>query len=91
MEIELKRPTKKLEPVPYTTAHIMEKTGDWSVFKPLVKKELCRKCMICLDFCPDGAIYETEGLIGIDYDYCKGCGICTNECPYKAIEMAEEH
>jgi len=46
--------------------------------------------MICVEFCPDGAIYEVEDSVEIDYDYCKGCGICANECPYKAVKMVEE-
>lgn len=86
----LNHSVRELEPIPYTTTRIIEKTGDWRVFKPLVKNELCKKCMICFNFCPDGAIYEAEDYIIIDYDYCKGCGICANECPHEAIEMVEE-
>jgi len=56
-----------------------------------VKRELCNKCKICIEFCPDGVIYESVGSVEIDYDYCKGCGICAEECTPKAIEMVEEH
>ena len=86
----MKHSVRELEPVPYTTTRIIEKTGSWRVFKPIVNRELCKKCMICVEFCPDGAIYEVEDSVEIDYDYCKGCGICANECPYKAVKMVEE-
>lgn len=82
---------RKLGHIPYTTSQVVERTGDWRIFKPVIKKELCKKCLICLDFCPDVAINETETSVEINYDYCKGCGICANECPFKAIEMVDEH
>jgi len=86
----MRHTVSELDPVPYTTTRIIDKTGDWRTFKPIVKREFCKKCEICVDFCPDGVIYEGEDSIEIDYDFCKGCGICANECPLNAIEMVEE-
>ncbi|MFQ5821007.1 MAG: 4Fe-4S binding protein [Candidatus Heimdallarchaeota archaeon] len=86
----MKRTVSELDPVPYTTTQIIEKTGDWRTLKPNVKRELCTICKICIDFCPDGVIFENEDSVKIDYNYCKGCGICATECPSKAIEMLEE-
>lgn len=65
------------------------KTGSWRSFKPLVDKVKCRKCGICVRFCPEGCIDMGKEL-EIDYDYCKGCGICAHECPFKAIVMELE-
>ena len=66
-------------------------TGDWRTFIPVVDDEKCVKCYICWKFCPEPAIFiRGDGYIGIDYDYCKGCGICANECPTKAITMVKE-
>lgn len=63
------------------------KTGSWRVFKPVVDKEKCNACGLCVTFCPDAVIGED---LDIDLTYCKGCGICANECPKKAILMERE-
>jgi len=67
-------------------------TGDWKTYKPLRDLEKCTRCLLCVLFCPDGAIRwnAEKGDIEFDYDFCKGCGICANECPTKAIEMKLE-
>jgi 2-oxoacid:acceptor oxidoreductase delta subunit (pyruvate/2-ketoisovalerate family) len=64
-------------------------TGDWKTYMPIRDPEKCTRCLLCVIFCPDGAIHwkpEKED-IEFDYNFCKGCGICANECPTKAIEM----
>lgn len=63
------------------------KTGTWRVLKPVRNKELCNKCMICWQFCPDNAINKD---LTVDYDFCKGCGICAQVCPKKSIKMIRE-
>ncbi|MCS7134511.1 MAG: 4Fe-4S binding protein [Candidatus Pacearchaeota archaeon] len=65
------------------------KTGSWRVLRPKVLKEKCGKCLLCLNFCPEGCI-ELNHKISIDYDYCKGCGICASECPRMAVIMEKE-
>ncbi|NJE08099.1 3-methyl-2-oxobutanoate dehydrogenase subunit delta [Thermococcus sp. M39] len=66
-------------------------TGDWRTFIPVVDESKCVKCYICWKFCPEPSIYiKEDGYVAIDYDYCKGCGICANECPTKAITMVRE-
>ena len=87
----MKYSVNDLDPVPYTKTRIIEKTGDWRTLKPIIKKELCEICEICIEFCPDGVIYIEEEAVAIEYDYCKGCGICATECPFNAIEIVEEH
>ena len=64
-------------------------TGDWKTYTPILNVEKCTICLLCLIFCPDGAInWKSEkGNIEIDYNFCKGCGICANECPTNAIDM----
>jgi len=63
------------------------RTGSWRVFVPVVDRERCNGCGICLLFCPDAVIGRD---LSIDLAYCKGCGICANECPKKAIAMIRE-
>jgi pyruvate ferredoxin oxidoreductase delta subunit len=67
-------------------------TGDWKTYKPIRDLEKCTSCLLCVLFCPDGAIHwkPKKGDIEFDYDFCKGCGICANECPVDAIEMTLE-
>lgn len=67
------------------------RTGDWRSERPIMHKERCVKCGSCYIYCPDSAVYLTEGGdFEIDLFYCKGCGICENECPRGAISMVEE-
>jgi len=64
-------------------------TGDWKTYAPVRDLEKCTVCLICVMYCPDGAIRWRQdlGKIEFDYNFCKGCGICAAECPTKAITM----
>jgi len=64
---------------------IMNKTGSWRTFAPLLDEAKCTNCLICWFYCPDGAIKRGEKKVKIDYDYCKGCGICVEVCGPKAL------
>ena len=66
------------------------KTGSWRDTKPIVQHEVCKKCGLCVDVCPDNAVHSESDDYEIDYQYCKGCGICAYECPADAIEMVPE-
>ncbi len=65
------------------------KTGTWRTFRPVKDDKKCVRCLLCLIYCPEGAI-KVNDKVEIDLDFCKGCGICANECPRGAIEMKEE-
>lgn len=66
-------------------------TASWREVRPVMNKEKCIECGICLTFCPVSAILrDGPKNYFISYDYCKGCGICAQECPKKAIDMAKE-
>jgi pyruvate ferredoxin oxidoreductase delta subunit len=69
---------------------VVNRTGPWRIFKPVVNKEKCIGCGRCSLFCPDGVINVKDGKAEVDYDYCKGCGICSKVCPVKAITMERE-
>jgi len=69
----------------------MGKTGSWRVFRPVVDRLKCVKCLRCWVFCPEGVVRrEEDGTVSIDYEYCKGCGICAAECKVKAITLVRE-
>ena len=65
-------------------------TGSWSIFRPVVDKEKCTKCGLCVIYCPEASVEMTDAGITVDYNFCKGCGICANECPVNAITMERE-
>lgn len=78
------------------TFALVNKTGDWRVYTPVVDNSKCISCKICSQYCPDDCIERlvvdkstptSAQRIKIDYDYCKGCGICAHECPKGAIQM----
>lgn len=66
-------------------------TGTWREYRPMLNKEMCKKCMLCWLYCPDGVIMIDEDKYPVfDYEYCKGCGVCAYECRFKAIELVRE-
>lgn len=67
-------------------------TASWRTVRPVMDKEKCIECGICLSVCPVFAIEGTpEKTYYINYDYCKGCSLCSAECPHKAITMVPEN
>lgn len=65
-------------------------TASWRIVKPVMNKEKCVECGMCLAYCPVNSIEFKEDKYIVNYDFCKGCGICSNECPKDAIDMVEE-
>ncbi|MFH1100542.1 MAG: 4Fe-4S binding protein [Methanobacteriota archaeon] len=77
--------------ISYPKKGAMGKTGSWRIFRPILDKAKCVKCLRCWIFCPEGSIKrEKDGAVCIDYEYCKGCGVCSTECAVKAIVMERE-
>lgn len=65
-------------------------TGAWRTNTPVMDREKCRQCLLCVPYCPDSSLPVSGGtLTGIDYEHCKGCGICAEVCPFGAITMKE--
>lgn len=67
-------------------------TAAWRTVRPVMDKEKCIECGICLIYCPVNSIVaDGEKKYKITYDQCKGCGICAVECPKGAIDMVPEN
>ena len=67
------------------------KTGDWRAIKPVLLKEKCKQCLLCVPVCPDSSIpVKDSKREDFDYDHCKGCGICAAVCPFDAIKMEKD-
>ena len=54
----------------------------------VIDESKCKKCGICVDKCPYGAIKQEEGQpASIITASCHGCGTCVAECPSHAISQ----
>lgn len=47
----------------------------------------CIACKICVEVCPQNALFFTEDGNRIDRTRCDGCGVCAHECPAGALEL----
>ena len=53
---------------------------------PVVKKELCSGCGVCMFYCPEEAIsMDSNRTAGIDHNQCSDCGKCQSVCPKNAV------
>lgn len=53
---------------------------------------LCKRCGICVAFCPRECLGQDDmgSIIIIDDTKCTGCRLCEIRCPDMAIEVAEK-
>ncbi|MBN2406610.1 MAG: DUF362 domain-containing protein [Elusimicrobia bacterium] len=58
-----------------------------STTKPIIKKNACTRCGLCMQWCPAGAIYMDEESSVIDQEKCLGCGKCIMACPSSAVRL----
>ncbi len=65
-------------------------TGEWRTNTPIIDKDKCTDCLLCVPYCPDSCIPVANGKRqDFDLHHCKGCGICVKACPMGAISMKE--
>lgn len=50
-----------------------------------VRKDLCLGCGLCLESCPQQAIWLLWGQAEIDQNRCNQCRLCLTVCPQGAI------
>ena len=66
-------------------------TASWRTVRPVMDKEKCIECGLCMAICPVLSILRDENKkYYVSYVQCKGCGLCAKECNKKAIEMQDE-
>ena len=63
-----------------------------------IDRELCKGCLVCIEFCPKQVIAPTVKVNAAGYipvtpanmDNCTGCGVCALVCAEVAIEVYRE-
>ncbi len=56
--------------------------------KPVVDKDLCTACGICVDECPTCALDLGDTAVLARPDDCTECGTCEEVCPNEAITLS---
>ena len=61
-----------------------------SASQPIVDRENCKSCNICVKHCAHDAIHlDGSKVATIDYEKCVGCGQCVALCQYDAAVMGD--
>ena len=61
-----------------------------SASQPIVARENCKSCNICVKHCAHDAIHlDGSKIATIDYEKCVGCGQCVALCQYDAAFMGD--
>ena len=64
-------------------------TGNWSPVKPVLERDKCKSCFLCVPVCPDSVIAVNNGNLHFHTEHCKGCGICSEVCAFGALSLQE--
>ncbi len=68
-------------------------TGTYPNLEMYFLATMCQQCEnpVCLEVCPNGAIYKRkeDGVVLIDHKKCIGCQSCNKKCPYHATTYNE--
>ncbi|RJQ45820.1 MAG: 4Fe-4S dicluster domain-containing protein [Gaiellales bacterium] len=59
--------------------------------RPVIDREECTGCGICIDECPNECLeFDSEDIATlVNAEACDGCGTCEEVCPTEAITMEE--
>ncbi len=64
---------------------------DITAFFPVLNKEKCKQCALCVQSCRSNAIFQAPKQYPVFIkDLCSGCGACWLACPHGAIHSQEE-
>jgi 2-oxoglutarate ferredoxin oxidoreductase subunit delta len=57
----------------------------------VIRREWCKGCNICVEFCPEGilSLDEEEKVVISDESLCTECRLCELRCPDFAMELKD--
>lgn len=55
-----------------------------------IDEEKCTGCEVCMENCPNRAIFLLDNKAVINEDNCDDCGICVSVCPQQAIYVEKQ-
>ncbi len=59
--------------------------------RPIINKDECSACGICVDACPEGVLELVADVAeAVNEEACTACATCMEECPMGAIVEIEE-
>ena len=70
---------------PHDAMHRDEETG-----VPVISAEKCRKCGMCMQYCPLQVIIKNENGHAVKCDLCGGDPLCVKVCPTGALTLIRE-
>jgi NAD-dependent dihydropyrimidine dehydrogenase PreA subunit len=60
------------------------------MFLPVIKADICTRCLACCRICPKMVLDEKDKDICVsNATLCTGCASCSAVCPEEAIEVKE--
>ncbi|PLW80837.1 4Fe-4S ferredoxin [Candidatus Woesearchaeota archaeon] len=58
--------------------------------KPIIDKEKCMNCNVCVEVCPMECFENKDGDVQVTQpDECIGCKACEVQCPHQAIVVED--
>lgn len=79
----------RLKKVSNNNYKLLSKLIDFLKVRPRVNQKVCKKCNMCVESCPVGAIDKETKYI--DYTKCIECMCCHELCMHKAIELKQDN
>ena len=83
IKINYKKPFKNISKVPQFLSNWIFKQA---IAYPVINKELCRKCNVCVNSCPPKAL-TMKSYPTLEKSKCINCYCCHELCPHKAITL----
>ena len=77
---------------PFISKGLLKWIKNWLAPKPIINKDKCIKCGICIDICPTtpkgvGYLKSKENIPQYNYDNCIRCFCCQEMCPQSAVSL----
>ncbi|MDD3621275.1 MAG: DUF362 domain-containing protein [Methanofollis sp.] len=77
---------------PALPSFVRELGGNLVPARPVIDGEQCRRCGICAECCPPGAImWSKDTISAIDTAHCTRCFCCQELCPEETVDLRESY